>query len=234
MVGRHQRREREEEDGVELPSPSRRKKVKPIAKVLASPLAACLLLKWAWGTLSAPDLQDMAMAAKLSAGAIDEGVDELSRLGTYGHHRNMKRDLLDQVIGNRLWTPAATSVRIPCIDPTGNAKKWIFTDTSIIFPSDWMRALTSKAELEEMFEYFAGSAEARASFWGQQDVKQPKWCKHPMLKKKGWKKHAVPIQLHGDGARYQHTDSLTTVSMHGLLQDSAHNHIKSKCKTPPQ
>ena len=64
-----------------MPSPSRRKKLKPIAKVLASPLAACLLLKWAWGTLSAHDLQEMAMAAKLSAGAVDEGVDELSRLG---------------------------------------------------------------------------------------------------------------------------------------------------------
>ena len=42
---------------------------------------------------------------------------------------------------------------------------------------------------------------------------------HPLLRKKEWKRKAIPIAFHGDGAAIENNDSLVTVSCTGLLKD---------------
>eukprot|EP00969_Alexandrium_andersonii_P132484 5857987-Alexandrium_andersonii.AAC.1 len=56
-------------------------------------------------------------------------------------------------------------------------------------------------------------------FWDQQSADNPKMKKHPICKVPGYKSKAIPIFLHGDGAEYQHQDSLLTVSFCGVLKE---------------
>jgi len=73
----------------------RTKKPKLLASTWTqSVFATTVLLKWAWGTLSAPDLQELAMACKL-AGNEEPEVDELASVGGYGlTSHNCHKDLL--------------------------------------------------------------------------------------------------------------------------------------------
>eukprot|EP00974_Lingulodinium_polyedra_P076939 7449048-Lingulodinium_polyedra.AAC.1 len=60
---------------------------------MGSVVATTLLIKWAWGILVAPDVQELAMAIKL-AGNEEEEVDDLASCGAYGENRgSISKDL---------------------------------------------------------------------------------------------------------------------------------------------
>ena len=71
----------------------------PIADAIAwarslSPFGHTLLRKWAWGKLSAPDLQELAAAAQQS-GLQDEATEEFAAFGARGRaSQNVQRDLV--------------------------------------------------------------------------------------------------------------------------------------------
>jgi len=75
------------------PVPKRQKLFMPGNPLL--PLVKCLLLKWAWGVLSAAAVQDIAHDARLS-GLLDHELDELASIGSYGQTNKAHRDLTNR------------------------------------------------------------------------------------------------------------------------------------------
>jgi uncharacterized protein len=74
----------------------RRSLLVPASGSMMSALAICLLLKWGWGCISAPDVQQLAMAAKLS-GLEDVEVEDLASIGAFGANADScHRDLMNK------------------------------------------------------------------------------------------------------------------------------------------
>ena len=182
------------------------------------PLVRTLLLKWAWGVISASVVQELAYDAKLS-GLQDDELDSLASIGGYGQTNKAHRDLCTRYCKNLL-SPEPITVQIPAVDPKGDHNKSIFVETNIFLPSQWLRALQAD-ELE--FEYAAMfGIEKLEEYWKhQQKNLDPKWKNHPVFKKPRFNKLAIPILLHGDGASFQMRDSLMTVSFVGLLKEGS-------------
>eukprot|EP00969_Alexandrium_andersonii_P025030 1093932-Alexandrium_andersonii.AAC.1 len=87
------------------PEPARKKKLGSTLESQKSVVATVLLMKWAWGVLAAPDVQELAMATKLG-GNDEEEISELASLGAHGTaqehiHRDLERRFCPE-----LWCPS--------------------------------------------------------------------------------------------------------------------------------
>eukprot|EP00974_Lingulodinium_polyedra_P078333 7584469-Lingulodinium_polyedra.AAC.1 len=112
-------------------------------------------MKWAWGVLSAPDVQELAMAIKMS-GNDEEEIEELASLGAHGlslahSHRDLERRFCKE-----LWSPQPMSYNIPYKDNRGKPKEVLFTQTKMYLISDWLRALSQNPNLEYEFDALFG------------------------------------------------------------------------------
>ncbi len=96
-----------------------------------SVFATCILLKWAWGTLSAPDVQELAMACKL-AGNDEAEVDELASIGGYGLNGKQHRDLMIR-FSTDLLPPLPRKIKVPYVDVKGDVTVQLETEVAI-FP----------------------------------------------------------------------------------------------------
>jgi hypothetical protein len=97
--GVNQRKQRRLEQPAEQPAHQQHRLPEP-----NSPLGLALLSKWAWGVLSATNVQELAHAAVLSGAEADDLVS-LSSLGSYGQQPgNCHRDLVRKYCKD-LWSP---------------------------------------------------------------------------------------------------------------------------------
>ena len=174
----------------------------PIADAIAwarslSPFGHTLLRKWAWGKLSAPDLQ------------------ELDAFGARGRaSQNVQRDLFGKVQTGLV--PSSTAVTIPCLDPKSRADD--IGQVLVKLPSHWMQLLEGHPLI---FQSIFGSPENLKSFWAKARPDQdPRLRSHPMLRK-SWKEKCILLLFHSDGAAFQNNDSLVTCSFRGLLSSQA-------------
>jgi hypothetical protein len=183
----------------------------------SSAFATCILLKWAWGSLSAPDVQQLALACKLS-GNTESEVDELASIGNYGLNDKQHRDLMLKFSG-RLLTPQSRLINLPYTDVKGDANFCLHTQVPIILPSDWLRTLMTNPDLSFEKEACFGVSELFNQFWNKCDLNDPKLVGHQILNTPNFRHKAIPLLLHGDAAEFERYDSLFTISMSGLLKD---------------
>jgi len=214
MPGHQQKRK----DGDAAGSGSNKRPKLLESSVAQSVFATTLLLKWAWGTLTAPDLQELAMACKL-AGNEEAEVDELASLGAYGTNKgSCHRDLLRRFCSNML-APEPNRFCVPARDPKGAAEVAIVVDTSFYLASDWFRALATTPDLQYEYQTVFGTQKLK-NFWDHQDVRNdPKFKHHPVFHQNNYKNKAIPVILHGDGAAFALNDSLLTLSFAGVLKE---------------
>lgn len=213
--GRHQVREDEATETSEPSSKTAKLDWPPC------PLATALLFRWGWGKLSANDVQDLAHCAKL-AGLTDPEIDELAALGCSGHSpSHCHRDLVNKFCKNLSCVPEFSTITVPYIDNKGSNEP-VWGDMSIIFPHDWMSTLSNAPETADLFVDSFGCAKTLAKFWNEQNATDnPKLKNHPVLQVPGFRKKTRPVTMHADGAQFQDRGSLTTLSVAGLLDDSA-------------
>ena len=180
-----------------------------------SPLAFALLQKWASGRLSAPDLQQLALAA-VQTGIEDESVQELASLGARGRHpQNIQRDLLK--LAHTSLVPPSIAVTCARLDPKSNAVD--VGQVPMKLPAQWMEMLCCRSLL---FDSMFGTERSLKEFWQQARPEQdPRLRDSPLLKKRNWQQRCVPLLLHGDAASFQNYDSLMTISFRGLLSAQA-------------
>lgn len=186
--------------------------------VQASLLVTCLLQKWAWGVLSAADIQELAMAAKLSAINDEEELDILASIGGYGAvPGHAHRDLMLKFVAKK-WSPEPISVTIPFKDTKDVKGSTNFTDVKICLPSSWLATMASNPALEVEFQALFGP-QLLEEWWSKQAKDNPQLQRHPVLLKHNYNTKAIPVFIHGDGASYMHNDSLLTLSFSGVLKE---------------
>lgn len=220
MPGRHQKRTAD--DCIE--SSSSHKRVAGTTGESQSSFVTILLRKWAWGLSSANDVQELAMGCltTLKNNNVEKNEPELKEVASCGAwgaaQGNINRDLLRKFAGNCL-VPEPIKVKVPCVNPKVDAN--IKTDkfTSIIFPSQWLHALSSETSLKDKFSSVFGVG-ALERFWSSVSPNDPKLTV-AMTSKQNWKSKTIPLLLHGDGAEYMDRDSLLSVSFSGLLKEGS-------------
>ena len=115
-----------------------------------------------------------------------------------------------------LTTPSPITIEIPYIDSKGNKQQSICGDTDIFLGSDWLRTLSTCESTRLEFEAMFGLDDLER-FGDTQDLSHDKFT--AIRHTRNVKTRCIPICLHGDGAEFQDRDSLTSVSMNGLLKE---------------
>ena len=162
------------------------------------------------------DLQELAHVVLL-AGNDEEEVDIIASCGGYGTVvGNIHRDLMRKFC-TPLCAPEALAIQVPALDPKCG-KSSVIVETHIILPSAWISTLASTKYLEYEYQAIFGLDQV-SDFWSAHSEHGPKLRNHPARKKRNHTSLCVPLVLHGDGASFQHNDSLMTLSFSGLLKE---------------
>ena len=177
------------------------------------PLATGLLMRWAWGNISAAEVQNLAHLAKLS-GLNHSEIDFLAGIGTGGTNPNHCSRALYRRYCKGLKLPEPTVIRLPVVETKSDRMTVSYCDFPLLLPHDWMSSLATN--YMEVFEERFGVAELH-TWWAGHNISNPKLWQNPVLDKDNWQHLCVPLLLHGDGAQFQNRDSLVTVSMKTLL-----------------
>ena len=163
------------------------------------PLATGLLLRWAWGSMSATELQHLAALAKLS-GLQHPEVDFTASIGAAGNQPNhCSRALYRKYCKHVGLLPAPELVQCPIFENKGDRQEVVVIDMPIILPHDWLHMLGLHYPDEAALRL--GTADA-AAWWAGHDKRNPKLWQNPILDFHDWEQTAVPLPLHGDGARF--------------------------------
>ena len=178
-----------------------------------SSLATTLLTRWGEGQLSAIDVQQFAQAA-VQDGATHPELTWLAQLGSHGlHPGNVSRDLKAKYLQETL-APEPYSAKVSLFT-TKDRTATFEQNVDLLLPHEWFAKLASSFGSWDFDEQF-GAALA-AEWWAAQDLNNPKFFEHPLLDIADWRKVAIPVVLHADGAQFQERDSLLTISLKGLL-----------------
>ena len=164
-------------------------------------------------------MQELAYDARLS-GLLDDELDALASIASYGQTNKAHRDLSRRYCTD-LSTPQPLVLQIPAVDPKGDHSRSILVETTIFLPSQWLVALQDD-QLEYEFSALFG-IDRLQEFWSHQsNTNDPKWKEHSKLFSQPPSNiKAIPILLHGDGARFENRDSLMTISFIGVLKEGS-------------
>ena len=179
-----------------------------------SELVVFLLEQWAWGHLSAPDVQMHALKAYRDQVALlnSLGISEyrlavdlrrLAKLGSWGNHTsNIHRNLCDW-LGNPNCPPSFThKVPLYKMKHDGSADTSIITLDFTMFLPHVLFAWYYHNDNKRFSQLFSGGLDgnARKHFWRElQRRKDPRLDVHPMTRTRGWEKVTIALLLHGDG-----------------------------------
>ena len=185
--GRLQRRRQEQEArDIEAGVPQR------------SHLAGRLLQLWAWGSITAKRVQELAHLA-LQDGLEHEDIRRLARLGNYGQHaQNAQRDLLHWMEAHLGAMPHVIHASIPLVTPHTQAMQYM--DLPIV-PLHRMMAHMFEHWPQEFAARLAGKTGALEGFGQNVRGADPRWLQWvPHLSARDdYLQHCIPIALHGDG-----------------------------------
>ena len=203
--GVNQRKQRRLEQPAEQPAHQQHRLPEP-----NSPLGLALLSKWAWGVLSATNVQELAHAAVLS-GAKAEDLVSLSSLGSYGQQPgNCHRDLVRKYCKD-LWSPDPYSVVVPMkfVNPETGAVDMAEGSIDMFLPHQWLAALDDAGLLDTLW-----STRMLAEFWKTQKYSS-KLQANPDCE------GMIPLMLHADGGAFAKRDSLMVMSMRCILSSAS-------------
>jgi hypothetical protein len=192
-----------------------RLRVDPPAHVPHAPrqggnLAEALEQLWAWGVLSAPGVQLLALAA-VKDGLSDTEILELSRCGSSGTQiGNISRDLTRRC--GRTEVPRLHSITVPAISPRTN--EVLQVEAKLLLPHQLFAHIGTTQP--ELFETFKGAG--LRSFWaGALAAGDPHLHAHPVLAREGYEDLAVPLFIYGDAAPFSKSDSIEVMSFGAAL-----------------
>jgi hypothetical protein len=178
--------------------------------------------KWAAGTLSAVEVQELALLAEQS-GAKDTEVSSLASLGARGGQPQNISGALHRRFCDRMQLPEAVTLQVPAVDMKGDASRSLTqVQFSMMLPHDWVHYLGTfhPAHFQELFV-----PEMVTAFWEKQSLENPKFFQNELLDTPGWQQKAIPLLLHGDAAAFSSRDSLLSYSMKGLFSASSDAHL---------
>ena len=178
-----------------------------------SSLATTLLTRWGEGQLSAIDVQQFAQAA-VQDGATHPELTWLAQIGSHGlHPGNASRDLKGKYLKETL-APEPYSAKVSLFT-TKDRTATFEQNVDLLLPHEWFATLASSFGPWDFDEQLG--APLAPERWAAQDLNNPKISEHPLLDIADWRKIAIPVALHADGAQFQERDSLLTISLKGLL-----------------
>lgn len=178
-----------------------------------SHFAERIMLLWSWGVISANNVQWLAEGCVLDD-TCSARTKELSRIGTSGQYSgNCRRDLLTIVLPRGAMCKPL-QLRAPVLD--ANSTRILLSQQSIVNPIQVVEMIYKSfhAQFRELF-----GVDRLSDFWGAVPADDPKLVGHPMLGFENWQQRAIPIVLHGDGAKFtvDHRNSLMVTSWRPLL-----------------
>ena len=178
----------------------------------SSKLGHMLLEQWAWGEISALQVQRTAEAA-LADGATHPQLTRLASLGASGVHKgNCHRDLL-KYLDTYMEMPTTVHCRIPLVFDEGVQHVGLE-----VLPVHRMVAFMFKHFPDEWALRFTGGAGAVSEFWNNVREDDPKWeAWQGDLALRDYKNKCIPLALHGDGVPVFKGKSLHIVSVNSLL-----------------
>ena len=173
-----------------------------------------ILQLWAWGALSAVDVQWLAEACVLDE-VCAESTKQLARIGSNGKYPgNCRKQLLTIALPGSAVSCKSVPVRdVPIIDRRLN--RLLVCDQAIISPIQVVEMMY-KDYRDVFLEVFGlGLLE---EFWRSFEDYDPQFVAHPMRRTRNWRTRAIPIILHGDGAKFtcESKNSLMVVSWRPL------------------
>jgi hypothetical protein len=213
--GRHQQK-RQADAAPEVPSePSGRQEQQQrridTEDVSSSPLASLLLQYWAWGQMSAPMLQAIALAA-VRSGPDDPHVQAMAKFGTYGRQQqNIQRSIL-QAYCPQLCTPEPYEVMVPMLVKQDTDTVTQQVPLHMFLPHEWLHCLHKANVAEEIL-----GLDHLREFWQGQSGEDPKLALNAFLQSEEDRVNKVPLLLHGDGGQHQKRDTLMIVSFRSIL-----------------
>jgi hypothetical protein len=184
-------------------------------KLLDSELALELVKEWAWGKISAVTVQQFAARGledcvkSLELGGLGPenapaSLRALGGLGQGGRASNKCNQQLKRWLGVPLIPePTHARVNVLVLKPRSRgvrivqAMKLPFFLPHIMFSFFWAK---SKKLFNTKFLGPDGADQKLEDFWTELERRgDPKLVNHPMKRRKGWKRKAIPITIHGDG-----------------------------------
>ena len=184
----------------------------PGDNIAKSVFAERILLLWSWGVVSATTVQWLSEGCKLD-GQCSDLTRILAGMGTAGEHPgNCRQDVLRRVVAPRGVSIQTMQVEIPILD----MGRIIMSTQSIISPIQIVELMYR--DYNSLFVELFGIRDLER-FGDSQRADDPTFLDHPMLGKDNWRKRAIPVLLHGDGARFtcNEKNSLMVTSWKPLL-----------------
>lgn len=158
-----------------------------------SALASFLLEQWAWGHMSAPQIQKIAACAEAD-GLAQEEIKVLAGLGGHGRYaRNCHPELLRRLQPHAL-ASAIGKVEIPIKAPQAGFAR---VQQEFVLPHQLFAALYERHP-EKFRERFLGAEGKMTEFWAAAS-RHPMLTNHAVLSRRDYRTKGIPISLHGDG-----------------------------------
>jgi hypothetical protein len=192
-----------------------------------SELADCLLTMWSLGVLSAPHIQTIAAAAVADGLRVPE-VLFIAEAGHAGHvPGNISRDLLRNCVGD-ISVPQTYSIQVDAVD-RNRADSSVSVQVDILLP-------------HQIFSHVASTCPSTFSKWTNADNLEAFWeasvrsgdphlAADAAVHTADFRRRAVPLILHGDGASFSNSESLETASFGALLHKGSTWSSKYVCAT---
>jgi hypothetical protein len=155
-------------------------------------LAKYLLCRWAWGDISAHQIQAICQAA-VADGVGCKYVRKLAKLGKSGE---CERHCYEQLIRTIRPTPVSQcikSIQMPMKNPDVVEN----VDVTFLYPHEVFATMFESHPEEFETRMLGRKVDQVQSFW-ESMRSHPSMADHPMTNQEGWETKCVPLQLHGD------------------------------------
>lgn len=161
-----------------------------------SALAGFLLYQLAWGVMSPQLCQKIASLAlddfersKRTGGALDE-LEKFAAAGTFGRHCNNVNRSVMAMAGEKSLLPQPFKAKL-------DYKMGLGEQTSAVLLPHEMFSAIYECYPEAWQHFVAPGTERLEEFWESQ-AGHPQMAQHPLRNRRGFKRLAVPIAVHGD------------------------------------
>lgn len=194
--------------------------------------------EWAWGHMSAPEVQHAASLAytdqiqllrslNMPESAASDVLRDLSRIGNNGVYANNTHRDLQAMLGEPSMPKAFhASIPVKILKPRRGQTPYMHMNMSFLLPHEYFHYLYSKRPTVFKDIMLGGSRDNLHKFWSESERRNdPRYAQLHLCeatREHDWQHKSVPLSLHGDkvpvlGIGKAGTRSLDVTSMQSLL-----------------